>query len=106
MPVLGIIRLIHHLLLVYYSCPFVIAKLTVPKLEVSGRESITVSQQESSDLSNTHVQILTMDDSSSEFTRSSMDRQSLRPDSPLQLDISSQILSIIFQYALNKFDDS
>jgi len=78
----------------------------MPELEIGGRESIIISQQENSGLSHTNVPIHTMDDNSSDFTWSSMDRQSLRPDSPLQLDISSQILGIIFQYALNKFDDS
>ncbi|KAE8840893.1 hypothetical protein PTNB85_04292 [Pyrenophora teres f. teres] len=47
-----------------------------------------------------------MDDNPSEYICKSMGRQSVRPHSPLQLDISSQILQIIFEYALNKFDDS
>ncbi|KAI1671189.1 DIT1, Pyoverdine dityrosine biosynthesis protein [Pyrenophora tritici-repentis] len=35
-----------------------------------------------------------------------MDDQNVLPNSPLQVNISSQILDIIFEYALNKFDDS
>lgn len=75
-------------------------------LEVGGCEPVLIFQQKDSKLSHNTIQFTTMDDNSSDFSRTSIDRQSPRIDSPFQLDISKRILDIIFEYALNKFDDS
>jgi hypothetical protein len=95
-------------------------------LGIQSRTSITLLNQKASDCSQTKVDIRVIDDSSSNSSCTSMEDRSMALNSPAGLGLSLpqeelsaprtsssearetsiEILDIIFEHALNKFDDS
>jgi hypothetical protein len=70
------------------------------------QSSVVVLDQQDSDIPHTMVEFRVIADNYSEPTHASMQGQSSSHSDLSGLDVATRILDIIFEYALNKFDDS